>query len=344
MSKLLFLIFITFVAMTVTNGQSKYSVKLVKSEQDNKVDVLFDGELFTSYIHPDNIMKPVLWPVKSAAGTVITRSYPLAKVQGERTDHPHHIGVWFTYGDVNGLDYWNNSEAIPADKKDQYGRIYHRKVVSTNSNGNKGELVVQAQWVGHGRPELDETTTFTFINKGKTRIIDRETTLTALEDVSMEDNKEGVFGIRVAPELELPSDEEITLTDAHGNPTTVKASNSRANADYLSSEGITGKEVWGTRAVWMDLHGKFGDEKVHLVIIDHPDNPGYPTYWHARGYGLFAANPLGQAALSGGKEALHFKLKKGEKTTFRYRMVISDDADAGKKTWNKLAKKFAKKY
>ena len=344
MRKLLFMIFLTSVAIFAANGQSKNSVKLVASEKDNKVDVLFDGELFTSYIYPESLMKPVLWPVKTAEGTVITRSYPLAQVQGERTDHPHHIGVWFTYGDVNGLDYWNNSRAIPKEKKSKYGRIYHQDVVSTASRGNSGELVIKAHWVGHGRPELEETTKFTFINKGKIRIIDRETTLTALEDVSMDDNKEGVFAIRVAPELELPSDGEVTLTDAHGNPTKVKASSSRANADYLSSEGVTGNEVWGTRAQWMDLHGTFGDEKVNLVIIDHPENPGYPTYWHARGYGLFSANPLGQAALSDGKDTLNFKLKKGEKATFRYRMVVSDDPKADKKTWNKLAKKFAKEY
>lgn len=343
--RVLLLIF-TMYLMTSSYAQKagNHTVQLVAKPDKNSVDVLFDGSLFTAYIYPKTIMKPVLWPVKTAKGTVITRSYPLEKVPGERTDHPHHIGIWFNYGDVNGIDYWNNSEAIPANKKSEYGEIKHQRVVSATSKGNRGELVTQSQWIGNGRPELDETTKFTFINNGPIRIIDRETTLKALEDVSMEDNKEGVIGIRVAPELELPSDDEITLTDAHGNPTTVKASNKRANGDYLSSEGIRGNDVWGTRGRWMDLYGKFGDEKVDVVIIDHPDNPGYPTYWHARGYGLFAANPLGQSALSGGKEALHFKLKKGEEATFRYRIVISDDPKAGKKTWNKLAKKFAKEY
>lgn len=342
MLRLLFMIFLLSAFYSTGQSQSKNSVQLVESQIENKVDVLFDGQLFTSYIHPATIMKPVLWPVTTAKGTVVTRSYPLEKVAGERTDHPHHIGIWFNYGDVNGLDYWNNSEAIPAQKKSEYGRIEHQKVVSVSSKGNTGELVVQSQWIGDGHPQLDESTRFTFINKGAIRIIDRETTLTALEDISMDDNKEGMLGIRLAPELELPSDDEITLTDAHGNPTTVKGKNSRATADYLSSEGIRGGDVWGTRAQWMELSGRFGDEKVDVVIIDHPDNPGYPTYWHARGYGLFAANPLGQSALSGGKETLNFKIKKGEQITFRYRMIISDDPKAGKKTWNKLTKKFAK--
>lgn len=338
-------VFLTFLLMTTLSAQNnpKNSVEIVPKPDQQSIEILFDGELFTSYIYPDDIMKPVLWPLVTAKGTVITRSYPLKKVPGERTDHPHHIGVWFNYGDVNGIDYWNNSEAIPEDKKSQYGHIFHQKVVSMNTDKNKGELVVQAQWVGNGQPELDETTRFTFINKGNMRIIDRETTLKALVDVSMKDNKEGVLGIRVAPELELPSDDEITLTDAHGNPTTVKATNDKAAGDYLSSEGIRGDEVWGTRGKWMDLHGRMGNDNVHLVIIDHPDNPGYPTYWHARGYGLFAANPLGQSALSDGKDELNFGLKKGEEATFRYRIIIADGQKAGAKTWDKMAKKFSKK-
>lgn len=341
----LILVFMTIHLMTYASAQSakEPAVSIRENPANQSVEVYFDGSLFTSYIYPNDIMKPVLWPVVTSEGHVVTRSYPLEKVPGERTDHPHHIGLWFNYGDVNGIDYWNNSEAISPDKKDQYGRIIHQKVVSTSTSKNQGELVVEAQWHGNGRPELAETTRYTFINDGNTRIIDRETTLKALVDASMEDNKEGVLGIRVAPELEMPSDDEITLTDAHGNPTTVKATNDRATADYLSSEGIRGGDVWGTRGTWMDLYGHMGGDKVHIVMIDHPDNPGYPTYWHARGYGLFAANPLGQSALSGGKEALHFGLKKGEEATFKYRIIITDGDKTGPKVWNKHAKKFAKK-
>lgn len=340
----LILTFMSLLLMTIVYGQSTSdpAVRIEENPQNQSVDVYFDGTLFTSYIYPNNIMKPVLWPLVSSKGHVVTRSYPLEKVAGERTDHPHHIGLWFNYGDVNGIDYWNNSEAISPDRKSQYGRINHQKVISTNTGKNFGELVVEAVWHGNGQDELMETTRYRFTNDGNTRIIDRETTLKALVDVSMEDNKEGVLGLRVAPEMELPSDDEITLTDAHGNPTTVKASNNKANADYLSSEGITGGDVWGTRAVWMDLHGNMGGDEVHIVVIDHPGNPGYPTYWHARGYGLFAANPLGQSALSGGKEALHFALKKGEEATFKYRIIIQDGGKAGAKSWNKQAKKFAK--
>ena len=156
------------------------------------------------------------------------------------------------------------------------------------------------------------------------RIIDRTTTLTAVNgDVKFTDNKEGVYAIRVTSELELPATGAIEMTDAHGNVTKVeKPDMSKVTGNYLSSEGITGEKVWGTRGKWMQLYGTINGEKVSVVIIDHPGNPGYPTYWHARGYGLFAANTLGQKALSNGKDELNFMLPNGKSVTFRYRMII----------------------
>ena len=63
-------------------------------------------------------------------------------------------------------------------------------------------------------------------------------------------------------------------------------------------------------------------EPVRIAMLDHPKNPGFPTYWHARGYGLFAANPLGQKIFSNGKEHLNFQLAAGESVTFRHEVLI----------------------
>jgi len=98
--------------------------------------------------------------------------------------------------------------------------------------------------------------------------------------------------------------------------------NAGVNGTYTSSEGLTGAKVWGTRGRWTALSGRVGDEDVVLLMVDHPKNPGYPTYWHARGYGLFAANPLGQAAFSGGKQTLDFTLAPGAKASFRYLLLV----------------------
>ncbi len=302
---------------------SKVEVREVASEK--KVEVLVDGKLFTAYIYPENIKKPVLWPVVTPEGNMVTRSFPLVVKAGERADHPHHVGIWLNYGNVNGLDFWNNSEAIPVEKAGGYGAILHRSVDKIRNGRRDASLTVGADWVdSNGKKLLDEKSAFRFLANPKLRIIDRTTTLTAVEgNVSFADNKEGMFAIRVTSELELPAKGALELTDAHGNVTRVeKPDQSKVSGNYLSSEGITGADVWGTRGKWMQLSGRMNGEEVSVVIIDHPSNPGYPTYWHARGYGLFAANPLGQKALSGGKEELNFVLSKGKSVTFRYRLVV----------------------
>lgn len=325
-----FLMLLTvFTGSTALFGQSKeHPIDLKANEVEKKVDVLVDGELFTSYIYPDNIKKPVLWPVMSPDGNVLTRSYPMVNKAGDRTDHPHHVGVWLNYGDVNGLDFWNNSEAIPSEEKDKYGTIYHQSIEKAESGKGTATLVTKSLWKSpDDEVMLEEETTFDFMAMDDVRIIDRTTTLTAMiDEVKFTDNKEGMFAIRVARELELPSDKPTELMDSHGVVTKVeKMDNTNVKGNYRSSEGIEGGEVWGTRAKWMKLSSEINGEPVSLVIIDHPANTGYPTYWHARDYGLFAANTLGQKVFSEGKEELNFSLKKGDSVTFKYRLVVAGE-------------------
>ena len=100
--------------------------------------------------------------------------------------------------------------------------------------------------------------------------------------------------------------------------------NAGVTGEYRSSEGKTGDAgcLGDARGRWTRLTGSIGDEVVTIAMIDHPKNPGFPTYWHARGYGLFAANPLGQKIFSNGRETMNFALEPGASATFRYRIVV----------------------
>ncbi len=193
---------------------------------------------------------------------------------------------------------------------------------------------------------LSEKTDYHFIAKEQLYIIDRITTLTATGNtVTMKDTKEGMFAIRVARQLELPSKENVPLLDAQGQPGKEKAmENIGVTGNYLSSEGITGEAVWGTRARWMDLYGTIGNEKISVVICDHPKNPSYPTYWHARGYGLFSANPLGGNDFTNGKEVVNFSIPAGKSVTFRYRTIITSGIHMKDTEINDLANGFASEY
>ena len=314
---------------TVTSEMKLNKVELVRKDDQKKVEVLIDGKLFTSYVYPSNIKKPVLYPLITPKGTKITRKFPLEPSVGERVDHPHHVGVWFNYGDVNGLDFWNNSDSIKVEKRGGYGTIVHKSIDLVKTDKDRGILMVGMDWLSpKGEVLLEENTTFIFRGKGNEYSIDRITTLTAVNgDVDFKDNKEGVLGIRVTRALELPSNKPDIFTDANGIPTKVaKLNNEGVNGDYINSEGVEGLDCWGKRADWVNLHSTINNEKVSLVIMDHKSNVGYPTYWHARGYGLFAANPLGQEVFSKGKEKLNFKLNKGEHITFKHRIIVASDA------------------
>jgi hypothetical protein len=334
--RLLVLLCIAVSVYSIADAQTKSEgVRVVANEAARRVDISIDGKPFTSYIWPDTIKKPVLYPLRAATGTVVTRGYPLEPRAGERVDHPHHVGLWFNYGNVNGLDFWNNSEAIKPEERHKYGSIRHLKIKRVKNAKAQGELEVEMEWLTpDGKPLLREETTFIFHAAPNQRAIDRITRLTALDSrVVFADNKEGVLGLRVARQLEQPSNQPEVFTDASGKATSVpKLDNTGVTGEYQSSAGKTGDAVWGTRGNWTMLTGKIENEELTLAILDHPKNPGFPTYWHARGYGLFAANPLGQEVFSNGKEKLNFTLEPKQSATFRYRVLIL----SGKRTADEL--------
>jgi hypothetical protein len=327
--------------------QNSKGFELIERPDKKQVDVLFNQKLMTAYCYYDSIRKPILFPVNTVDGITVTRGYPIHPLPGERTDHPHHTGVWLNYESVNGLDFWNNSTAIPIKKRKEYGTIVHQKVVNKEAANDKASLKTEAIWI---RPDstilLREQTAFSFQVQGSNFIIDRTTTLTAADSmVVFKDAKDGMMAIRVARELEMPSREPGNFVDSKGNVTqVVSMSNEGVTGRYFSSEGLSGDSVWGTKGTWVMLTGKKEGRNITIAMIDHPSNPGYPAYWHARGYGLFAVNPLGKKIFSNGKEELNYTLQPGAKVTFRYRMIIHSGNPLTPKQMNEYASAFASQH
>ncbi|MGA9672291.1 MAG: PmoA family protein [Terracidiphilus sp.] len=324
-------------------------VQVVPDEPNRRVDITIDGKPFTSYIWPTSLKKPVLYPLIDSDGTTLTRGFPLAPRPGERIDHPHHAGLWFNYGNANGFDFWNNSDAIKPENRAKMGTILHTKIVSTKSGPDRGELVVESTWItGTNQPILTQTTHYIFARRNHARVIDQLVTLKALDRVVFNDDKEGLLGMRVARWLESPDEKGGVFTDANGNATQVAAAPTDApnpaTDEYLTSEGVKGGAAWGTRGRWCALTGHTGDHQVNIAIIDHPANPGYPTYWHARGYGLFAANPLGRSIFDPKQPAFNFTLEKTQSAIFRYRVILDSQGAASPSELNREAEAFAAEY
>jgi hypothetical protein len=286
-------------------------VRFVEVPAEQKVEVFINNAPFTAFLYADSLKKQILYPIYTASGKTITRGFPIHPQPDEQTDHPHQVGSWFNFGDVEGLDFWNNSYAIPASERCKYGTIRFKGFVEKDAA--TGRLTVQSEWVDcQNTVLLEETTTFTFSEKSSFRYIVRKSVLKAVNrDIQFTENKEGMFGLRVDKNLE-----------------------ETATGVYLNMMGDKGGDAWGKRSPWVALSGKKEGEDISIVIIDHPQNINYPGWWHARGYGLFAVNNLGGRAFDEKSNEVKATLKKGESFTFQYKMVIKNGSVINEKEIN----------
>jgi len=268
-------------------------------KQEGAFAVKMDGELFARYVfegHP----KPFVYPIIGPTGQKMTRDYPMKEQANEAHDHPHHKSMWFAQDKVNGVRFWKEE-----------GRIVQDDVLSVSSRDGEAALRTRNKWVGpDGDVKCTDTRTVKFSSlPGGARAIDWKVTLHASHGkLTIGDTKEGTMAIRTHPNLRLKNDPPQVTT---------------ANGKAINSQGVRGKPVWGKRASWLDYWGEIDDETVGVGIFDHPSNPRHPTWWHARHYGLIAANPFGLQYFenkSGG--AGKMEIPAGESVTFRYRFVF----------------------
>jgi len=311
---------------TLSFGQQ---VTVRHSDSGDTINILIGNKPFTSFCYSPALEKPVLFPVYAPNGEIVTGGFPAAPRKGERVDHPHQMGLWFNHGDVNGLDFWNNSSAIPAADKDKYGHISVIELLKYKG-GKKGIIKVVSDWMNsEGVVELRETTTWIFSGKDDIWTIDHISDLKALrKDVIISDCKEGLFAIRVDRSLEMPADEALVFTDAKGNPTEVKAvDNTGVTGMYHSADGKSGNAVWGTRNKWVVLSGMKNGKPLSLAIFDNPSNPGYPAYWHARGYGLFSVNNFGRKSYDDTQEKMEVKISAGKSIRLVHRFCVKSGSE-----------------
>jgi len=273
----------------------------------DKISVEIDGKPFTEFFYGSAAPKPYLHPLRTASGVIVTRYFPMAKVEGETTDHPHHRGLWFTHGDVNGIDFWASE---PPGNRTNLGRVVINKILEVKN----GTIAALFDWIGPSQNKmLTESRRMTFYSDPRLRTIDFDITLTAVEKVKFGDTKEGTFAIRVASGLEVPGRNVPTSPPRTGKMIDSEGRESEAN-------------VWGKRAPWVDVYGEVEGQKVGIAIMDHPANPHYPTFWHCRAYGLCAANLFGAHDFMNDKtQDASITLQPGEKMRLRYRVVIHPD-------------------
>ncbi len=272
-------------------------------ESPQGVTVELDGLPFTTYLVKSG-SKPILWPVIGPTGKRVTRNWPMETgVPGETDrDHPHQRSLWFSHGDVNGIDFWSEGK----------GRIEHREFVKV-AGGPEAVIVTKNDWLspdGSQRICQDERT-LRFGGDKDRRWIDFDITITATDGpVVFGDTKEGSFGVRTASSMRVDS---------------------KKGGRIVNSEGQQDKAAWGKPAAWVDYQGPVDGEQQGIAILNHPSSFRFPTYWHVRTYGLFAANPWGLSDFTAGAKKGQYTLPAGESLTLRYRVLLhtGDEKSAG---------------
>jgi len=298
-------------------------VKLTQAAPD-RILVEIGGKPYTTFYLAPGGNKPYVWPLSTAAGLTVTRHFPMEQFPGETNDHPHHRGLFFSHGDVSGINFWATEPVSPTAQQGrpkgqpkgqprlERGSMVLKKVLQLKSGAKSGTIKAVFDGLNAaGKPVMTETRTITFYSDPKLRTIDYEILIEPLEQLTFRDTKEGTFGIRLA----------TSMTEEKGGGRMV-------NAEGKETE----KNVWGKRSAWVDYCGPVDGQTVGVAIFDNPGNPRHPTYWHSRAYGLHAANIFGVRDFTGDKtQDGSLTVEPGKPLRFRYRVVIhpGDTAAAG---------------
>ena len=292
----------------------------------SQIDVSIDGKPFTSYYFGPDVAKPYLMPLRTPSGIIISRDFPVGNdaSHGDSKDssfEPHQRPLYFAHGDIDGLDFWGESafHKYYDDHANQaYGHSQLAKVDEVREAADSG--VIRASFKlqdPNGRVIGEETQTFTFHGDENTRVIDCEFTLKATQGpITLGDSKEGTFGIRLGRDLSAPLGHMINSHGSEGEPA-----------------------IWGKPADWVDYYGSSSGHAIGIAVFDHPKSFRHPTTWHARGYGLLAANPFGLREFS--KDPMQdgsWTIVEGAALTFRYRVLIYD----GTMKPDQIAEEYAK--
>jgi Family of unknown function (DUF6807) len=306
------------------------------TQTSEKIAVDIDGKPFTAFfIGGENLNRPYLYPLRTASGKMVSRSFPAGQLPGETTDHPHHAGLFYGHGDVNGFNYWAIQNLPAAEWKPDanMGRIVLARVLGVKSGKESGTVDAVFNWLKpDGQTLLTETRKMTFYAHPELRIIDFEFDFAAVDKVVFRDTKEGTFAMRVATPLEEPP-----LKPKPGDASAPARTGKLTNANGGEREA----GVWGKQSPWVDYSGVLDGQPVGILMMDHPGNPRHPTYWHSRGYGLHSINPFGVSDFLNDKSKNgSLTLAPGEHVRFKYRVVVHQGASRAK--CDELYKEYAR--
>jgi len=265
--------------------------------ENHRLRLSLDGQEVTCYHYADTYARPFLWPLIGPDGVRLSRDWTMEEREGDQQDHIHHRSMWSAHGDLNGTDNWTEMEG--------HGSSRHYAFEEQTSGPVFGRFSAKHEWLtaegqAYMRAYIDVTL---YAIDGDARMLDYTICFRPLSGpVRFGDTKEGgIIAVRVASSM--CGQNGGLIENAYG--------------------GLTERECWGRPAPWVDYSGTAGSDLYGITLMEHPENPQYPTRWHVRDYGLFAANPfalhdyLGSDQVDGSAV-----LEPGQVWKYAYRVVL----------------------
>ena len=331
----------------------------IKQDSDG-LTISVGGDLFARYV-TQSANKPYMWPIIGPTGKAMTRSFPMKLIDQEakeQRDHPHHRGLWFGHesAGLEGWSYprsekkWNQitqkdralvggdswheqatfDDYLKTPKRVRAGKrrpatlvsIKHREFKRLDVNNERAIVVGLCDHLDRdGRRFLTEERKLEFRANNETRSIDFQQIFTAADGPAVfEDRKDAGIGIRVPASM---------------------AMDSKLGGKVINSDGKLIDKAWGQPAKWCDYHGPVDGEHLGIAFLSHPESYRFPSRWHVREYGLFAANPFGMKSFDRQLDNGIIKLNQDESLTLKHRLIFHmGDANTAKieEAWQKYAK------
>ena len=269
---------------------SREQSNLTTRKTPEGIEVLLGDELLAATRRTPK--GPVLFPINVPGGGRIVRGHPIETAAGEAEDHPHHRSLWLAHGDVDGHDFWHDPEAVV--------HLLSEEVLLSDCETTL--IRWSAEWRVGAEAILEEERTMRFTATESSGRIEFDLTLRPVgETVRFGDTKEGFFAIRLAPSLKV-----------EGGPA--------ARGRLQNAEDFADRDAWGRRSPWILAEGPLEGRLVRVRLSDDERNLRHPTWWHARTYGLLAANPFGRRAFEGGQDSGSMVVTRAQPLRLRYQL------------------------
>ena len=288
-SKTLFLILPLINVFVLQAGENIKKIELKKTTAG--LDICYGEKVIAEFSHTQTPQgRPFICNIHTLDGIKVTRNYPIT--DKDQDDHPHHQGLFHTFSQLNGIDFWHMK-----------GMAKHRLYTVPPKGGNPASFSAESVYLDRDgeTPLLKETMSYGFHITSEGLLITINAIIEAeAEKVIIGSKEEGGIAIRVASDLRVQKGGKMI--------------------DNKGRKG--GKAIWGKAARWVDNSGKKKGRWVGATLFASHSDLGV-FHWHSRDYGLIAANPFGPL-----NKAPDKILKKGEKLSFNYGLMVHSHEQA----------------